>query len=155
MKKISFGDILSVKENAIIVHGCNNHGVMGSGIAKQIRAEYPGVYDTYTDNLAALSRTNKNPMGKVFWHLGNNQLLIANAITQDGFGKDGRKYVSYKAIAECFVEVAIIAEQEKLPVHYPLIGAGLGGGDWAIIADIIESVFESFPTVEHTLWIKE
>ena len=42
--KIKHGDILSVA-NGIIVHQVNAQGVMGSGLAKQIREKYPMAFD--------------------------------------------------------------------------------------------------------------
>lgn len=151
-RNIIFGDILSVTEG-IIVHGCNNHGVMGSGIAFQIKNKYPKAYHDYRKHL--MMGSPQEMLGKVGFSEVAHGLVIANAITQDGFGKDGKKYVSYKAIAECFAEISINAEAMGVDVHYPLIGAGLGGGDWSIISDIIYGIFDNFPSVKHTLWIYE
>jgi hypothetical protein len=77
----------------------------------------------------------------------------------------GTKYVSYQAVQKCFEQVASASESIqyldpdgcRMTIHYPLIGAGLGGGDLAIISDIIEAVFAK---PEHkdkprTLWIYE
>jgi O-acetyl-ADP-ribose deacetylase (regulator of RNase III) len=152
MKNVDFGDILTV-ENGIIVHGCNNRGVMGSGIAKQIRAKWPDAYHLYSTFIAT---GNYDTEGKVvFYNVPASRIIIANGITQNGYGNDGQKYVSYKAVAEVFVEVAIMAETCGHEVHYPMIGAGLGGGDWAIISDVIEGIMSNFPSVKHTLWINE
>ena len=38
---IKFGNILDAK--GIIMHGCNAQGVMGSGLAKDIRERWPAV----------------------------------------------------------------------------------------------------------------
>jgi O-acetyl-ADP-ribose deacetylase (regulator of RNase III) len=154
MKKIAFGDMLSVKKG-ILVHGCNNHGAMNSGIAKQVRTQYPGAYLAYVENIKRWQNLREDCLGKVVWYQQDDELLIANGITQDGFGRDGNQYVKYKALAEVFAEVAIIANAGPLDIHYPLIGAGLGGGNWAIISDIIEGVMVNFPNVNHTLWIYE
>ena len=42
------GDVLST-DVTHIVHGCNSHGVMGSGVAKMVRAKYPVAYQRYVD----------------------------------------------------------------------------------------------------------
>jgi O-acetyl-ADP-ribose deacetylase (regulator of RNase III) len=155
MKQIAFGNILTVKEG-IIVHGCNAQGVMGSGIANEIRAAYPWCFKAYVEFILAHQGVGKSPMGKVCaYKVPDTNLVIANAITQDHFGKDGKKYVSYKAIAEAFTEICCAAENLGHVVHYPMIGAGLGGGDWAVINDIIDNVFAHFPTIERMFWIYE
>jgi O-acetyl-ADP-ribose deacetylase (regulator of RNase III) len=46
MVNIVDGDILNAKEN-IICHQVNCQGVMGSGLAKQIKNKYPNVYAKY------------------------------------------------------------------------------------------------------------
>lgn len=155
MKNISFGNITAV-ENGIVVQGCNAQGVMGSGVAKAFRECYPAIFPEYKAQIDQWNADGVDPLGKVaFFLVENSKLIIANAITQRHFGKDGKRYISYRAVAECFAEVAFIAEDLQMNVHYPLIGAGFGGGDWAIISEIVEGVFAKFPTVKHTLWIQD
>lgn len=153
-KIIKVGDIFSV-ERGIIVHGCNAQGVMGSGIALQVKSRWPKCYEIYRDycdgedDKAAL-------LGSVVpYAVPNKELVIINAITQLNFGKDGKKYVSYSAVLEAFKTVAESAKFSQLPVHYPLIGAGLGGGDWSIISEIIDFAFKDCSNVDRTLWIYE
>jgi O-acetyl-ADP-ribose deacetylase (regulator of RNase III) len=154
MKNISFGNIVEVQKG-IIVQGCNAQGVMGSGVAKALRERYPAIFTAYKGQIDQWNAQGVDPLGKVTIFMQKTDLFIANAITQRHFGKDGKRYVSYKAIAECFAEVALVASELRMDVHYPLIGAGLGGGEWPIISEIIEGVFAKFPTVNHTLWIQD
>ena len=49
----------------VIVHGCNAQGVMGSGVAKQLRAKYPEIYVDYLDGLEEYSTENLSPLGAV------------------------------------------------------------------------------------------
>jgi O-acetyl-ADP-ribose deacetylase (regulator of RNase III) len=155
MKTTKFGNILDCY-SGIVVHGCNNKGVMGSGVAKQLRHQYPQIFDSYTSHLGT-----GMGIGTVDFVLINDQLVIANAITQDGYGHDGKKYVQYEAVQRCFKEIATTAKALSLPtgaerfvVKYPLIGAGLGGGDWSIISSIIdEELYKE--GIDHELWIYE
>lgn len=127
------GDLLSTTEG-IIVHGCNAQGVMGSGAALAVRRKYPKAYERY-----------KEEIQRGFLGLGDVQLVevkqnlfIANAITQEFYGRDKKLYVSYGAIRECFTTVFEAARGTKvLCVSIPKIGAGLGGGDWEVILGII------------------
>lgn len=156
MKTIKFGDILTV-DRGIIVHGCNAQGVMGSGIAKEIRGAYPAAYLAYVEHVQGKRR--EEVLGTVaFYDVPDTDLTIANAITQLTFGKDGRRYVSYEAIQRAFDVIVARANQpgSQRQVHYPLIGAGLGGGDWAIISEIIDGCFaKASPGLLQTLWIYE
>ena len=162
MKNIRFGNLLSAAKHEginIIAHGCNAQGVMGSGVALDIRTEWPGAYDEYADMVAQHGAGNPDLLGKVcFYRIPNSNAIVANAITQLSFGRTpNMKYVSYEAVFKAFSQLSESLDLMDVPVmlHYPLIGAGLGGGDWAIISDIIESVLIKHPQIHHTLWIRE
>lgn len=147
------GNLLSVQEG-IIVHGCNAQGVMGSGVAAAVRETYPGAYDAYRDlyEKARAQGLKDLPLGRIAWFRVSEspKLAIANAITQQYYGRDPNvRYVSYEALEEAFGRIAKVAREHSLPVHYPLIGAGLANGDWSTIADIIDRQLEG---VKHTLW---
>lgn len=123
----------------IIVHGCNAQGVMGSGVAKQLRAKYPDIFYRYCEHLNEHLDEDVNPLGSVCFVPVTTTLVIANAITQEFYGRDGKRYVSYDALRDC---LKIIAEYivYDTPIHIPyLIGAGLGGGDEQTILQIIEA----------------
>jgi O-acetyl-ADP-ribose deacetylase (regulator of RNase III) len=146
-QQISFGDILSV-DRGIIVHGCNAKGVMGSGVALAIRRKYPEAFRVYRE----IFEEDGLELGTVCFVDVGKDLVIANAITQENYNNQRNGpacMVDYAAIKSCFQEVANEAKYLGLPVHYPMIGAGLGGGDWNIIQEIIE---ETLYSVERTLW---
>jgi O-acetyl-ADP-ribose deacetylase (regulator of RNase III) len=131
----SYGDALDV-ETGIIVHGCNAKGVMGSGMAKAVKAQYPEAFRVYREayemcatRLGTITTVEVDP-GK--W--------LVNAITQTDFGRDGKRYVNYEAVARCFRAVRDFGLNVGCSdLHFPMIGAGLGGGDWDVISAIIES----------------
>lgn len=150
MKQINFGNILDAT-NGIIVHGCNAQGVMGSGLAKALRDKYPQAFEAYHE----VYERQGLELGNVVLAEITETLVIANAVTQWHYGRDKIKYVSYPAIQHTFAQIADAANQLNIQVHYPMIGAGLGGGDWAIISEIIDTAFEPYPDVVRTLWIYE
>jgi len=133
------GNLLDVTEG-IIVHGCNAQGIMGSGVAKAIREKYPECFDQYRLQYEVYTLI----LGDIVWWCQVNQngdgyhddLYIANAITQEFYGTD-RRHVNYCAIATVFKEIFRQANVVKATVHFPKIGAGLGGGNWDIIEAII------------------
>ena len=125
--------------SGIIAHGCNAQGVMGSGVAKQLRSKYPSVYESYQLHLYALRHSPERVLGSVDYVVVSSKLQVANMITQEFYGKDGRKYVDYTALAQSMVTVLSRAKVLGQDVHIPyMIGAGLGGGDLAIIKTIYE-----------------
>jgi len=128
------GDLLSVT-SGIIMHGCNAQGVMGSGVALAVRQKYPKAYEKY-----------KEEIQRGFLGLGDLQLVevqenlfIANAITQEFYGRDKKVYVSYEAINSCFETLFTLANAIGHSVlSIPKIGAGLGGGDWDMVLEVIK-----------------
>ena len=138
MTEYKKGNLLDVTEG-IIVHGANAQGVMGSGVAKAIREKYPECFATYRDEYEKFTLV----LGDIVWWCKvdpagdyGNDLYIANAITQEFYGTN-RRHVNYWAIANTFKEVFRQANVVKATVHFPKIGAGLGGGRWDIIEAII------------------
>lgn len=128
------GDLLST-DCKTILHGCNAQGVMGSGVAKIIRETYPKAYTVYRE------KYNREGLrlGDCIRVLDGNKLIV-NAITQQYYGRDGSKYVSYDAIDEVMKEINAMHYIYGIKeIAMPQIGAGLGGGDWQVIEAIIES----------------
>lgn len=157
------GNLLDIEEG-IIVHGCNCQGVMGSGVAAAVREKYPEIHKIYTmctPNLTLgeiqIFMSNKysdnliNPMLQKFWSVEElpEKLVVVNALTQFNYGTHKRQ-VDYDAIRSCFAQVAILAKNFKKPppIYYPMIGAGLGGGDWNTIGDRID---DALLWLDHTL----
>jgi len=140
------GDILSLKRG-IIVQGCNSLGVQGSGIALQIKQKYPQVYVNY--RFVFDQQGSRLFLGQIIPVKISDQLWIVNGITQEKYGRDGKKYVDYDAIETVFKQVRLMAVSLQLPVHYPMIGCGLGGGHWTIVEPIISA---QLIDIEHHLW---
>ena len=126
------GDLL---ETAIkhIIHGCNSHGVMRSGVANVIREKYPAAFQDYNDSYNSYGLD----LGAIIVSVQDDGKVIHNAITQKDYGRDpSRVYVSYWAIAEVFRKINQWGIKE---IALPMIGAGLANGDWKVISGIIEN----------------
>jgi O-acetyl-ADP-ribose deacetylase (regulator of RNase III) len=141
------GDLFST-DIRYIVHGVNARGVMGKGVAKQVRDSYPQAYNEY---LALWARNRALVPGTVqFVDCGAK--TIVNAVTQKDFAKaynDPTRYVSYDAVAQCMA--AINCEIPGQQLAMPKIGAQLGGGRWEIIERIIETELTDVQPVVYTL----
>ena len=133
------GDVLKSNEVAIL-HGCNCQGVMGAGIARQIKDQYPKVFNEYYKRFV----THGLELGSVQYVAADNKLFI-NAMTQKNIG-NGRQ-VSYDAIEHCLQKVN--SDFLGSTIAMPKIGAGLGGGNWEIIEKIIEV---TCPDIDVHVW---
>lgn len=149
------GNLLDTDDH-IIVHGCNAQGKMNSGVAKAILEKYPKAYDDYKERHRLDIKYNPLghiPLGIIIPSEQPDGKTIINAITQLHYGYDGKKYVNYDAIDEAFRTIT----QEFGPpdcghstnISMPMIGSGLGGGDWGIIERIIERHMVDFRV---TVW---
>lgn len=141
------GDLLEVPRG-IIVQGCNAQGAMGAGVALAIRTRWPQVFDSY--RAAFIAQGNKLFLGQVSLVPVAPDLFVANAIAQENYGAH-QVQVSYNAVHTCFRQVAAMAHKLGLPLHFPLIGCGLAGGEWAEVAKQIEA---AAPAADKTLWVQ-
>jgi len=125
------GDIIRIIEAKacdIVVHGCNCFHTMGAGIAKSLKTSFPGVY--HADLQTPFGDESKLGTYSKYQH---DSVLILNMYTQF----NACPPVSYKAIEDGFT--ALNVEYNKTTVMIPKIGAGLAGGNWDIISNIIDS----------------
>lgn len=126
------GNLLD-KEYTVFCHQVNCQKVMGSGLAKQIKQQYPEVYQKY--------KNKEYPyLGDIDWILTNDNRICVNMYAQENYGRIGR-YTDYLGFAQCLIKLSnrlsFLPKEEKVafPDH---IGCGLGGGDWKIILALIE-----------------
>jgi O-acetyl-ADP-ribose deacetylase (regulator of RNase III) len=150
-----FNQSLLGEKKGILVHGVNCRGVMGSGIAFQIRNMYPKVYDDYIRHITNTLQIEANQKPP-FFTLGKNyqkllgdvlitklskDLYFVSGFTQLNFGKDPNKtYASLDAIYTVFTRLNefINEEQLSLPIKIPKIGSGHGNLPWEIVQPIVQ-----------------
>lgn len=128
----------------VIIHGCNCQCTMGAGIAKTIKSRFPEAHEAdcatpkgANDKLGTFSEATITRSGTRF--------VVVNAYTQFDWRGSGVK-ADYQAVRS--VMKAVKSRFTGLRIGYPLIGAGLAGGDWTIISQIID---EELLGEDHTL----
>lgn len=160
MKTIK-GDLIKLAEEGefdMIVQGCNCFHTMGSGIAGQLAAKYPKVLE------ADKSQTGYSDREKLgTWSTADvGKFVVINAYTQyffglgtdvfeyEAFGKflndfrnmletyDERANHNWKMEENGDVSIERIREFKPQRIGFPMIGAGLAGGDWNRISKMIE-----------------
>lgn len=166
--KIREGNIVNEVTEGIIVQQVNAQGVMGSGVAKDIRNKWPCVYEAYAKAVGPAytqKEKGRNLLGMMIPVQVDTNLWVCNIVGQQFFGRDPHiqptgQYTSYDALSVGFKSLRQFALENFVMrddmwmtrpiVHFPLLGCGLGGGDWGIVSGIIESTCSEF---ERTLWI--
>lgn len=138
MLKIVTGDLFDyAAPGSMIAHGCNLQGVMNAGFAKLIRLKFPKNYLAYHQAW----RENVLELGS-FILVNCKDYLIFNALIQVNYGRNPNvQYVDYTAVKQSLQHAANYSRANNTPVHFPLIGGGLGGGDSIKLLHIFEEVF--------------
>ena len=147
------GDVCSPQKETglrVIAQVVNDIGVMGAGVAKAIYTKWPVVKEQYLK----WSKLEDN------FDCGNIQIVpvekdiyVCNMIGQNGIkGPDNPTPINYSNLTDCLRELNLWIENyqsgrfymgsnfkdPEVSIHIPFIGAGLAGGDWDKIEDLIE-----------------
>lgn len=125
----------------IICHQVNCQGVMGSGVAKQVREKYPEVYKQYK---ILCDYVKNNPKKKLlgarqFIKIAENKYII-NLFAQENYGYDGKCYTDYDALRKSLEDTKAFFKDSVIAFPY-LMGCHRGGGDWNIVYKMIEEIF--------------
>jgi O-acetyl-ADP-ribose deacetylase (regulator of RNase III) len=136
------GDVLSSSAN-VIAHQVNAMGVMGAGLAKQIRTKYFYVFNTYKTFCEVNSRS-RSLLGKCLLVPVKEQQYIANLFGQYNYGTGSRK-TDYEAVSKALESCKAQMQGRNLKsIAFPYkMSSGLAGGDWNVIYSLIEDVFIS------------
>jgi O-acetyl-ADP-ribose deacetylase (regulator of RNase III) len=138
--KIIEGDLLEAPER-IICHQVNCQGVMGSGLAKQIKEKWPELYRSYK-RLCDSNTNKKELLGQVMGvHVNGHTQIVYNLFGQNTYGYKQLLYTSYDALRKCFQAIAKKHKGETIAMPY-MIGCNRGGGDWKIVFRMIKDTFE-------------
>lgn len=140
------GDILTPADagNPVVVcHQVNCMGVMGAGLAKQIKNRFPNAFRIYKSQCNAWSHCPSGNLGYAQFYNASEEAgyFIANIFGQITYGT-GRRQTDYDAIREGLRRVANAFPKSTVRIPYKM-GCGLGGGDWDIVLDIIQDTLVS------------
>ena len=134
--RVVHGDLIQLAlrgEFDVIVHGCNCHCAMYSGVAKGIRAAFPEAHEA-DEKTQPGDATKLGTYSAAAVERDGVRLTVVNAYTQ--FYRRGEGVLAdYDAIRSVFR--LIKRDFGGVRIGYPRIGAGLAGGDWNVISKII------------------
>ncbi len=139
MIKEIHGDLLRQPVD-IVAHQTNCAGVMGAGIALQIK-EHLLTSDEYKKYVSICREQGEELMGKTQLLEAPDGRIIANCFGEKiptGKGQD----TDYDALMHSVAKVRNYARANSMSVGVPgLIGCGLAGGDWRIVRNMLYQLF--------------
>ena len=142
------GDLLQLfKENkfSAIAHGANCFCKMGAGIAKQISKQFPEAFEADIN----------------FGEAGEIEKLGYFSSVKTEYGDIHNFYTQYLPGANfeyCALILSLITLEDMIELYddiniyvlgVPMIGAGIGGGDWETIKSILEKSSLQIVVVEY------
>lgn len=134
------GDVTQpVGEGAkMIIHIVNDRGGWGAGFVLALSRKWSGPEGEYR----AWWRSKRNfELGRIQVVRVEEECWVVNMLAQHGYrSKAVPVALSYEALASCLVKVRDTAKQLGAGVHAPRIGAGLGGGEWSRIEEMLQSI---------------
>lgn len=142
------GDLISMAKNGefdLIFHGANCMNTMGSGIAGQVNTHFTAAW-------AADQKTRKGSLKKLGTYTSAEQAVVegkargqmftvANLYTQYGYGTDFPRF-SLSAFMSSLSALFEDVYDPSIRIGFPMIGAGLGGGNWNEIAAMYDNVID-------------
>lgn len=138
-------DLLKV-EKGIICHQCNCKGVMGAGLAKKIREQWPQVYVHYKRAFNA----GKLALGMVQLITVDNTapIIVANIMGQDDYGRAKKQYTDLPSVRIALEKVKsfrnAFTKAPHLQIYIPFkMGCVLGGASWK---DMLQVITSTIPT---------
>ena len=139
MIKITNGDIIQkfkTGEYSGLIQGCNCFNTQNSGIAGQLRSEFPEAYQADLKTV----RGDRSKLG-TFSSATTEFGFIYNCYTQFRYGNDGNRYLDYEALYMSLELVRNRHRFEREGLLIPKIGCGLAGGNWNIVRTMIFEIF--------------
>ena len=138
------GDLLSAPVEAV-VNTVNTRGVMGKGIALQVKQRWPEVDRTYR----AACRRGDVVLGAMHvvdrGGLGERPQYVINFPTKDHWRSPSRLIDVALGLDDLR---AVIEELQIASIAIPPLGCGLGGLDWTDVQPLIESALADLDDVD-------
>ena len=136
---IEKGNIFKVKGVNNYAHGCNCAGAMGKGIALEFKKRYPHMYKEYKE----LCKKGEFKLGYVYTYRYENGYVF-NLGTQESW----KTKVDLIALEISVDKMFQISKENCINnIAIPRIGAGLGGGNWAEIRNILIKISNKYPDI--------
>ncbi len=141
-------------EKKIICHICNDIGGWGRGfvLALSKRWKIPESEYRQWHNGHSIWTKDEFKLGNVQIVQVEHNVWVANMISQhDIVSHKGIPPIRYEALTSCLDKVTARAKEIGATIHGPRFGAGLAGGNWSKIEEIIEATCQDIPVYIYDL----
>lgn len=162
MIKFFDGDLLKSGCD-IICHQVNEYGVMGAGIAKQIKEKYPKAFDDYVKAIKEKTSKGEN-LPLIALSKQPDGIVVANMFTQRNGETDlellrnavvflGMQIIDLFITKLKFNEMngAFFDRHFRVGIPYKY-GCGIAKGDWENVLKIWEDVFGELEYIDLEVW---
>lgn len=132
----------------LIAHQVNCLGIMGGGVARQIKEKWHYVYTEYRDYIESYKNHNnqKSPLGTSCSSVVGNHMII-NIFGQEDVSRNSCM-TDYNAVRTAFEDFISgyrrshrNTDDTELQIAIPYkFGCGLAGGDWNIMTELLEDI---------------
>lgn len=142
------GDLLGSTTN-VIAHQTNCVGVMGAGVALQIRRKLltSEQYEEYQEKCKTM------PLGECQLLQIEDNRYVANLFGEN-IPTGDEVDTDYDALRKAMTALADFCRTNNYSVSFPgLLGCGLAGGDWNIVMPMIKEIFSDIDT--RIVWFRE
>lgn len=151
--KANIVDEIKTGQYDAAAHGCNCFCRMGAGVAKALTDEWPEIavsdqsYKVSKKRPQGITEGDHNKMGNfssldLYKTTKNGRfeqvITIYNLYTQYRYGTDQRQ-IDYHALSMSLYKMYHDFRKSPTSLIIPKIGAGLAGGDWSTIENIIQA----------------
>ena len=135
------GNLLDAQTD-VIAHQVNCQGVMGSGVARQIKERWPNVFNEYQNYCHDI--WSHQLLGSCLLASIDNNRYIANLFGQSRYGRTRERYTNYEAL---YISLKSLFAQmigiNKKSIAFPYkMSSDRGGADWDVVLAMIKSVFK-------------
>jgi O-acetyl-ADP-ribose deacetylase (regulator of RNase III) len=148
--KIIKGDLIKLAEQGefdTIVQGCNCFHTQSSGLAGQLATKYPRVLEADKKQSKYGDKGKLGTYTSAVVEINDKIFTVVNVYTQYKWssGSDVFEYDAFQKFLDNQVEFLGYYSPSSLRrkrIGFPMIGAGLAGGDWSRISKMIEEFSE-------------
>lgn len=147
-----FGNSEAIKN---IIHVVNDKNVMGAGFVIPLAKHFPRAKSSYHKWMSSEPIPKLGDVDKV--DVGDN-ICIWNMLAQHNtISEINTKPLRYVALTKCLITInrSFVADKRNFniinEIHCPMFGAGLAGGKWELIREIIDEIFSDTPIYVYTI----
>lgn len=135
------GDATTYNPKTIIAHVCNVQGGWGAGFVLALSNKWEAPERAYR-------RIKEYQLGTIQIVNVEDDMKVCNMMAQNGYrSPDNDHPLDLEALAVCLGKLDNYAKEHDMSIQMPMIGAGLGGGNWEEISTLIETVMTQPVTV--------